>query len=129
MLPLRWVLAADGLLALLLAVIFIVPRFAPRLKPPRFVYGAGALLALCGWVAFWVAIGVISSFSGGTVFGIAVGGGAGVDVFAASVLLPIEAGLLGWAATRSRWRWAFVAAGILVSFPPFLLLVAVFCMR
>jgi hypothetical protein len=128
MLPLRWVLTADGLLALLMAVVFIVPRFASRLKPPRFVYGAGALLALCGWVAFWVAIGVISSFSGGTV-GIALRGGVGVDVFAASVLLPIEAGLLGWAAIRSRWRWAFVAAGILVSFPPFLLLVAVFCMR
>ena len=127
MLPLRWVLAADGLLALLLAVVFIVARVAPRLKPPRFVYGAGALLALCGWVAFWVAMGVISSFSGGTV-GIAVGSGVGVDVFAASVLLPIEAGLLGWAAMRSRWRWALIAVGVLVSFPPFLLLVAVFCM-
>jgi hypothetical protein len=128
MLPLRWVITADGLLGLLLAVVFIVPRFAPRLKPPRFVYGAGALLALCGWAAFWVAIGVISSFSGGTV-GIAVGGGFGAGVFAASVLLPIEAGLLAWAAVRSRWRWAFVAAGVLVSLPPFLLLVAVFYMR
>jgi hypothetical protein len=128
MLPLRWVLAADTLLALLLAAVFIVPRFAPRLKPMRFVYGACALLALCGWVAYWVAIGVISSFTGGTV-GIAVGGGFGVGVFAASVLLPIEAGLLGWAAMRSRWRWALIAAGVLVSFPPFLLLVAVFFMR
>jgi hypothetical protein len=124
----RWVLTADGLLALLLAVGFFVPRFAPRLKPPRFVYGAGALLALSGWVAYWVAIGVISSFSGGTI-GIAVRGGVGVDVFAASVLLPMEAGLLGRAAMRSRWRWVLIAAGVLVSFPPFLLLVAVFWMR
>ena len=130
MLPLRWVLAADGLLALLLAVVFIVPRFAPRLKPRRVVYGAGAVLALCGWGAFWVVMGVISSFSGGTVgIAVAVGGGIGVGVLAASVLLPIEAGLLGWGAMRSRWRWAFVAAGVLVSLPPFLLLVAVFCMR
>jgi hypothetical protein len=128
MLPLRWVLTADGLLALLLAVVFMVLRFAPRLKPPCIVYGAGALLALCGWVAFWVAIGVTSSFSGGTI-GIAVRGGVGVDVFAASVLLPMEAGLLGRAAMRSRWRWALIAAGVLVSFPPFLLLVAVFWMR
>jgi hypothetical protein len=128
MLPLHWVLTADGLLALLLAVVFIVPRFTPRLEPPRFVYSAGALLALCGWAAFWVAMGVISSFSGGTV-GIAVRGGIGVGVFAASVLLPIEAGLLGWAAIRSRWRWALITAGVLVSFPPFLLLVAVFFMR
>lgn len=129
MLPLRWVLTADGLLALLLAVVFIVPRFAPRLNPPRSVYRAGALLALCGWAAFWVAMWVIPSFSAGTVFGIAVGGSVGVDVFAASVLLPIESGLLAGAATHSRWRWALMAAGALVSFPPFLLLAAVFCRR
>ena len=128
MLPLRWVLTADGLLALLLAIVLLVPRFAPRLKPPRSVCGTGALLAICGWAAFWIAIGVISSFSGGT-FGISVGGGAGFEVFAATVLLPIEAGLLGWAAIRSRWRWALIAAGVLVSFPPFLLLVAVFFRR
>lgn len=128
MLPLRWVLTADGLLVLLLAVVFVVTRLAPRLKPPRSVYGTGALLALCGWAAFWIATGVISSFSGGT-FGISVGGGTVFEVFAASVLLPIEAGLLGWAAIRSRWRWALIAAGVLVSFPPFLLLVAVFFRR
>lgn len=126
MLPLRWVLAADGLLAVLLAVVFIVPRFAPRLKPPHFVYGAGAFAGLCGWGAFWIAIGVISSFSGGTV-GIAVGGGVAVNVFAASVLLPIESALLGQAVIRSRWRWTLIAAGLLVSFPPFLLIVALFC--
>ena len=128
MLPLRWVLAADGLLALLLAVLFVVPRFAPRLKPPRIVYGVGALLAFGGWVTYWVAIGLISSFSGGTV-GVAVRGGVGVDVFAAAVLLPVEAGLLGWAAMRSRWRWVLITAGVLVSFPPFLLFIAVFWMR
>ncbi|MEJ2009506.1 MAG: hypothetical protein P8Z30_15345 [Acidobacteriota bacterium] len=129
MLPLRWVLIADGLLALLLAVAFIVPRFAPRMKPPRFVYGVGALLALCCWVAYWVAIGIISSSGRGTVFGIALGGGVGFDVLAASVLLPIEAGLLGWAAIRSRWRWALIAAGVVVSLPPLVLLVAVFSKR
>ncbi|HET7213317.1 MAG TPA: hypothetical protein VFL79_07015 [Terriglobia bacterium] len=128
MLPLRWVLAADGLLALLLAVLFVVPRFAPRLKPSRSIYEAGALLAFGGWVAYWVAIGLISSFSGRTV-GIAVRGGVGVDVFAASVLLPIESGLLGRAAIRSRWRWVLITASVLVSFPPFLLFIAAFWMR
>jgi hypothetical protein len=105
---LEWVGGVDGVLAALLALLLVVRLIiGHRLTPPRGVYLCGAVMGFCGWVAFVLSKGAAVYERRGTISIIWE-----QWVSMASLILPLEAGFLGWVAIRSRWRWCLLAAGM-----------------
>jgi hypothetical protein len=104
-----------GILSAILALA-VVTRFVRRRLMPGRACVAGAVMGFCGWVAFAV--------SPGSSWGIrnpSFAVTAWLDWVAfAPLIVPLLAGLLGWLGTASRWRWAFLGAGVALGVLPYL---------
>lgn len=112
-----WVLRVHGmgLLSALLALA-VVTRFVDRRLMPGGACMAGAVMGFCGWLVFVIGPGVTWSSQAESLTAI-----VWEDwVALASLIVPLEAGLLGWLGTASIWRWFFLGAGLVAALPPWL---------
>jgi len=109
------VLTADGVAAILLATLICVQLGTQRFLLPRAVYVFGAVIAVCGWIAYLCSRG--SAVMDGLGPAHAVWRGW---TFLAVPVLPFEAGFLIQVATKSSWRWCWLVAGVALLLSPIL---------
>jgi len=112
-----WVLRVEGLAGAVFALMLAIRFITGRLVAPRIVYILGALMGFCGWAAYLASSGVVFFEQRGAT-GVIWQEWLALAPFA----LPLEGGLLGWVGVRSRWRWCFLAGGILLALVPVFLL-------
>ncbi len=105
-----------GILSALLALAILIRLVNRRLMPARACL-AGAALGFWGWLAFVVIPkGQLSSADQSVA--------AEVWLFWAAMsplVVPLEAGVLGWMGSASLRRWFFLAAGVALAVSPYLL--------
>jgi len=103
------VLNGMGILSALV-VLAVVVRLVHRQLMPGSVCVAGAVVGICASAAYLFAAEGSTGFRTDS-----LAAKVWVDWVAfAPVLLPLEAGLLGWLGTASKWRWFFLGAGLLL---------------
>jgi hypothetical protein len=112
-----WELGGVGVGTALLTVLLITRLLTGRLVLSR---GANVVAAVAGLFAY-----VALAFSSGTAT--VESGGALAVIWdqwlgVAPIILPLVAGLLGWVALRSFWRWCFLVSGVGLLLLPWLVL-------
>ncbi len=107
-----WVLRVHGfgLLSALLGLAVVTRLVDPRQAPARACLD-GALTGFCGWVAFAFVSDGIRTLQAGSLMAIVWWWWVAL----APLIVPLEAGLLGWLGTRSIWRWLFLGAGVVLA--------------
>jgi hypothetical protein len=108
-----WVLRVHGfgVLSAVLGLAIVARLVDRRLMPGRACLD-GALVGFCGWAAFifFVRDGN-RPLQAGSLTAIVWWWW----VVLAPMIVPLEAGLLGWLGTQSIWRWFFLGAGVLLA--------------
>ncbi len=98
-----------GLLSALLALA-VLTRLVKRRAARGPAWLAGAVIGFCGWAAFLLGYRRPMPRPGSLAATVWLWWCA-----LAATAIPLEAGLLGWLGTRSRWRWFLLGTGLVLA--------------